>query len=398
MSEMVGTARRASAEAEAADGRVLLFCSPNVLDTIGRPGLLEERIGARAVDREQPRRSDVLLQELGGSVPAMPPDAPPFLLDRPSVDVEGRDVRVVVLSLEPELVGPPPWRHSESGWLVQPPSDYLTRWPQKVIDWLHDNCGPEPNLDASQSLENLARITKILMKDHRCVVIFGVSTYDPTDQTHQYSPGSDSYEIRAHRIMAGFERMASDLRCTVVDVDGAVAEVGALGTVLEPCRLDAAAIEFVTEEAVLAIDQSGALSGSLQPHVMTVRVPQFDRRTTEGSIAIWHVKPGDEIADGDLMFDVRFERQTHRFDMVEEERAVATSRRRSKPTRARTLRPIVVSVVAGGDVVLAEIVAAEGAPVSLGSIAAVVTTEPSIDAGVDDALGDFRIGVRMAGS
>lgn len=395
---MVGTARRASAEADAGDGRVLLFCSPNVLDTIGRPGLLEERIGARAVDREQPRRSDVLLQDLGGSVPATPPDAPPFLVDRPSVDVEGRDVRVVVLSLEPELVGPPPWRHSESGWLVQPPSDYLTTWPQNVIDWLHENCGPEPNLDASQSLENLARITKILMKDRRCVVIFGVSTYDPTDQTHQYSPGSDSYEIRAHRIMAEFERMASDLRCTVVDVDGAVAEVGALGTVLEPCRLDAAAIEFVTEEAVLAIDQSGALGGSLQPHVMTVRVPQFDRRTTDGVVTKWHVQPGDEVTDGDVMFDVSFERERHRFDMAPKEEALRRSPRRKRSKRARKFFPLDISVVAGGDVVIHEVLAAEGQAVSVGSVAAVVTTEPSTAAGLDDASGDFRVGVRVAGS
>jgi hypothetical protein len=369
-----------------------------VLDTIGRPGLLEERIGTGAVIRAAPRRSDVLLQEILSSDLAIPPDAPSFLTDAAGAGVQGSHVRVVVLSLEPELVGPTPWRHPESGWLIQPCPDYLQKWPQSVVGWLEDRCEPVPNLAAAQSLENLESITTKLMDDGRCVVIFGVSTYDPTDSPHRYSVGDDTYEMRAHRIMAGLEHMAGNLRCTVVDIDGSVAEVGAIGAVPAPCRLAGAAIEFVTEEAILAIDQSGALVDSLQPRIMTVRVPQFDRRTTEGVVARWYVRPGDAIAEGDRMFDVRFERHVHRFDKVEEEHSGGHSRRRSRPTRSRTLSPLDVSVFAGGDVVLAEIVAAEGAAVSVGTIAAVVTTDSSIDAAVDDALGDFRIGVRMVAS
>lgn len=398
MSDMGDTTRGVSAEVDASGGRVQLFCSPNVFDTIGRPGLLEERIGATSVIRTAPRRSDVFLQEMLEPDLAALADAPPFLTEGPGAGVEDPYVRVVVLSLEPELVGPAPWRHRDSGWLIQPSSDYLREWPQSVVDWLHDSCEPVPDLTAARSLENLARITSNLMEDGRSVIIFGVSTYDPTDQTHRYSVGANTYELRAHRIMAGLEDMASDLGCAVVDVDGAVAEVGAIGSVPAPCRLEGAVLEFVTEEAVLAIDHSGALDDSLQPQVMTVRVPQFDRRTTDGVIAKWHISPGDEVTDGDTMFDVRFVRKVHRFDMVKEEEAAPPWRRRSLPKRARTFPPFDLSVIAGGNVVLREVVAAVGANVSVGSIVAIVTTESSIDAGVDDASGDFRTGIRPVAS
>ena len=104
------------------------------------------------------------------------------------------------------------------------------------------------------------------------------------------------------------------------------------------------------------------------------------------------------VTDGDTMFDVRFVRKVHRFDMVKEEEAAHPWRRRSLPKRARTFPPFDLSVIAGGNVVLREVVAAVGANVSVGSIVAIVTTESSIEVGVDDASGDFRTGIRPVAS
>ena len=391
-------AKPVSTSVETGRGRVLLFCSPDVLATIGRPGLLEDRVGTDAIVREEPRRSDVLLQDLVAADARATIDIPPFLSDGVTTSAGDPDVRVVVLSLEPEVLGPPPWRHTGSGWLIQPGRDYAQDWPQDVVDWLHDGFEPLPDLDPSESLENLAQIAEILSADGRSVVVYNLSTYDPSDQTHRYTDVADTYEVRAHRAVAALERMAGDRGVALVDVDGAVAEVGAIGNVPAPGRLDAAAVEFVTEEAVLAIDQAGALEGTLQAPVMKLRVPPFDRRTTDGAIAKWHFRSGDEISNGDVMFEVRFDREVHRFDMAENQASAESSRRVSRPKRARSLQALDISVVAGGDAILQEILLPEGTPVSVGSVAAIVTTAPTDHVSIDDATGDFRVGARVAGS
>ncbi|MEN8239453.1 MAG: hypothetical protein ABFR53_09655 [Actinomycetota bacterium] len=331
-----------------------------------------------------------MADDVGGAI-----DLPPILEERRRSPLVEPDVHVVLLSLEPDLAGPPPWRHRKSGWLIQLSSDRLRQWPQSVIDWLHDGFEPLPNLEVAESLENLTRIAEVLTSRGHHVVVYNVSTYDPTDRTHRYPGTIDNYAVRAHQAIVGLEQMAGDAGLSVVDVDGAVAEVGAADNVPAPCQLAAAAIDFVTEEAVLAIDQSGAFGKTLQAPVMTVRVPQFDRRTTNGVIAKWHFRSGDEVHDGDVMFEVRFDRSTHRFDLVEAPKDRGRSRRRAKPKRSRTLSPIDVSVVAGGTVVLQEILIPEGAPVSAGSIAAVATSSSVEQAFIDDAVEDFRTGVRV---
>ncbi len=386
-----------SSPPDTATGRVVIFGTPDVLATIGRPGLLEARLGAGSIERENPCRSDVLLQNLRQIGPPPEVDLPSSLNRTSKAWADDPDVKVVVFSLEPDLVGPTPLQHIESGWLIQPPADIVQEWPQDAVAWLGEQFQPAPGLTAKQTLDNLSEAVQLLSSENRAVFIFNVSTFDPGDQTHSYKGVADTFEVRAHRLVAGLERVAGDLGVAIIDVDGAVAEVGAVGNVPAPARLTGSAAEFVTEEAVLAIDQSGALGGTLQAPVMRLRVPSFDRRTTDGVIADWHIGPGDSVTDGDVMFEVRFETRVHRFDLAGEEGVAAHSRRVARSQQAKVIQVFNVSVVAGSDAFIHDILVPAGSSVSAGDVAAIVTAEPAVGVTIDDATADFRVGARVVG-
>ena len=189
------------------------------------------------------------------------------------------------------------------------------------------------------------------------------------------------------------ENAAGDAGINVIDVDAAVAEVGGIDTVPERGRLTGAAVDFVTDEAILAIDQSGALAGSIQAPVMRLVVPSFDRRTTVGSISKWHVAQGAMVSDGDPLFDVRFESRVHRFDLEEDDKS-AKARKTGKSAKAARFWNFDVTVVAGADAYLNTIISEESSRVAAGDVAAVMTTGRGMQVTVNDATADFRVGAK----
>ncbi len=394
MGDMEGVGNRVP-DSGAGAPHVVLVASPDVLASVGKPGLLEERLAGKDIVRVAPRRSDVLLQDIkadsGDHIDGLPSPLVPHLAS----PFGSPDVRVAILSLLPDITISPPWRHRASGRMFQVDDGYLHQWPQQAVDQLHAGFDRMPALDVASSLSSMRRVIGILT-DRGCqVIVFNVSTYDPTDRTHRFADVGDNYEIRAHRAIVALESIANEEGILVVDVDTAVAEVGAEANVPAAGRLRAAAAEFVTEEAIRAIDQSAAFDETAQAQVMVVRVPQFDRRTTQGVVKKWHIEPGDEVSDGDVMFEVRFERSVHRFDLEDAKSRVGSSHRVTRRRRHGVLKPLDVMVVAGGEVILRDVLVPEGAEVSVGTIAAVVTSSHTEHASVSDATADFRVGARV---
>lgn len=316
---------------------VTLMTSPDVVATIGRSGLLEERAGVAAINRIEPMRSDELLEHVRANPPAG---------------------GVLIASLHPDLMDPNP-------------------------------------LPAEQTITNLADVAASLASRDTSLFVFNVSTFDPTDDTHAYGDKPDTYAMRAHRLLVSLENQAGDAGINVIDVDGAVAELGGRKAVLAPGSLAGEALDFITEEAILAIDQSGALGGTLQAAVMRLVVPTFDRRTKVGAITRWHVAPGAAVADGDPLFEVRFETRVHRFDIGNDEETKAQTAGKGRSQKAERFRVMDVTVVAGSEAYLYEIVLPDGAAVNAGDVAAIMTTATNSDASLADAAADFRVGAKM---
>jgi len=315
---------------------VTLTDTPDIVATIGRPGLLEHRAGAASITRIHSMRSDALLAHV-----------------------------------------------KESG---------IARG--ALIVSLYSDLFAEEHLQPSQTLDNLAELSRLLSEQDTQLFVYNVSTYDPDVRIHNYTDQPDTYAIRAHRLLAGLENAAGDAGIIVIDVDGAVAEVGGQNTVTSSGHLAGVAAEFVTEEAVMAIDQSGALGGTLQAPVMRLVVPSFDRRTKAGTIARWHVAPGASVGNGDALFDVRFETRVHRFDMGHDDENRSPGRFSGRSKKADRVRLMDVTVVAGSDAFLHEITLHDGARVSTGDVAGIVTTSPGIEVGADEAESDFRVGAK----
>lgn len=314
---------------------VTLTEAPDIIATIGRPGLLEERAGAGSITRLAPMRSDALLEY-----------------------VRTHDVApgALITSLHPDLFDPDP-------------------------------------LEPKQTLDNLSEASGLLAARDASMFVFTVSTYDPSRRVHRFTGMPDTFSMRAHRLLAGLEHRAGDAGIKVIDVDGAVAEVGGADTVPAPGELTGAVLDFLTDEAVQAIDQSGALGNTLQAPVMRLIIPSVDRRTKLGTLTRWHAGPGTKVTDGDPLFDFRYESRVHRFDMGHEEET-SPDRRSGRSKKAERVRTIDITVIAGSDAYLRTVVLPEGSNAGAGDIAAVLATTPDGDAALELAGGDFRVGTR----
>ncbi len=376
--------------------RAVVIGADDVRRTIGQPGLLE-RAGAAEVVYESPTRFEILLQRLRGEHQA-PPDLPATLEEWfatfVSTEAGAEDVSLVVTSLRHELLGPDPWRHVSTGLLVEPPAVFEQVWDEEAIAWLRGQCEPTGAVTVSASIEALRRIVDELHGGGRTLLVLTVSTYDPTDTTFSYAGIADTFALRAHRLTAEIQRLALERDVGFVDVDTAIAELGAADNVPAAGDFTDDAARFITEEAIFAFDQAALFGASVQPAVMRLAVPAFDRRTERGNgrLLRWHVGPKTAITRGDELFDVLFEDLPLRVDHDEADR---DKRRPTTGRRVTRKRSLTVNVVAASDGFLSDVLVAEGDPVSIGDDVAVVTpVEPDSSPAITDATGEFRVATR----
>ncbi len=370
---------------------IVVFSSPDVAATIGRTGLLEERAGANQVTREPAVRSDVLVQMLSG---AQPPDSAPDALC-PETSAADAATKLVVMSLYPDLFAADVYRDTASGWLV--PVQDLAALEEHTRAWLEAHCELTPPHTPEESAHHLHDVLAGLVDEDRTVVVFNVSTYDPTSRVHHFTPDTpDPYAVRANRLIAALENMAADLGASVVDVDGAIAELGAAEHVPGPGRFSVEAAEFITEDAILLVDQSGALGGSLQAPVMRLEVPPYDRRTVQGTIAKWHVAAGASVSKGDPLFDIRFDGLAYKVEMENPDEDAKRAAKRAAKRREDNAAVLVMQVLAGSGGHVYKLSVPEGTRVSVGDTAAVMTPDvPKGTVAVEASTPAFRLGMKL---
>ena len=353
---------------------IVLADSPDVIDSLGRPGLLTTRSGAAVDTVVVPSlRSDVLLQRLEvapGDLPAdVPAIATPWLGDATSMAIGG--AAVVVVSLLAEL-SDSIFRHVDSGVLFHLPSGRLD---PEVELWLGQRCHPVEPIDEHATAANLAAVLERL-DDSTHLVVYNVSTFVPDGDDIE---AAIAFGDRAQRLDLALALVAGEHPLVVVDVDRIVAERGAGDQVVAPGRYGHEAAGDIAEEAVGQIDGMRVLD-PMTSELALLLLPRYDRRTIDGSITRWHKQVGDAVAPGDVLFDIEFG-------------GLASHLGATKDVKMQS-RVMTLGVVAGEPGHLLEV--SPATEVSVGSQVAVVGARPDLDPRATNELTPhFRVGMRV---
>ncbi|MDQ3781841.1 MAG: hypothetical protein M3349_02755 [Actinomycetota bacterium] len=357
-------------------GGIVLTDSPDVIDSIGRPGLLTSRSGEPvAVSIEPSVRSDVLVQRLRGGDVDPPSDAPAAVVAwLGAATASGMtSAKVAAISLAAELADSV-YRHRHSGLLFQVGEGEGDDPDPETGRWLTERCKPVGPIDENATAANLARVVGLL-GDTR-LVVYNLSTYVPDGDDIE---SAIAFGDRAQRLDLALATVAGEYPIVVVDADRIVAELGAGDHVIAPGRYSAEAANDISEEAVGQVDALGVLD-PMASELSLLVIPRYDRRTTAGSITRWHKAAGDAVDPGDLLFDIAFGGLTSRLGATKD---VKTSK------RVMTLG--VVAAEAGHILHITST-----AEVSVGDRVAVIGVRPDLDPGTTDELTPhFRVGLRV---
>jgi hypothetical protein len=368
---------------------VVLADSPDVMDSVGRPGFLPERL--RASNPNAPRveivtipgeRCDVMAQRLLRSVDPLP-DAPPglenWLAAATARHVLPAEARVVVISMS-EAMTASVVRHRDDGWLLQLPEEHETTWRNDHLTWIEQCFVPEPP-DMATLRSSLTAIEEELERIDAACIVFGVSTYTPEERIYWFDEDHEEpAAIKANRINLLLDTLDEDSKLSVVPVDRIVAEYGAADAVVGHGRYSAETSKSIADEAATQIAARPRIATHFSPETMRLTVPRYDRRTQGGTLLTWHVAAPSAVDRGDVLFDVRFEHLHTRLN--------AAIQRESE-------RALSISVVATRAGFLQEQVVAAGGHVEVGTTVGVFTTEKDASVGSVADAPAFPVGVKL---
>ncbi len=353
---------------------IVLADSPDVIDSLGRPGLLTTRAGEAVGTVVMPSvRSDVLVQRLDAVPGALTGDVPAAVaswLDDSAFSAPTGS-SVVVLSLLAEL-SEAVHRHAETGILIQAPQGPLD---PEVEEWLGRRCEPVGPIDEQSTAANLVQVVEALGEGTR-LVVYNLSTFVPDGEDIE---AAIAFGDRAQRLDLALAHVAGDHPVVVVDADRIVSERGAGDHVVAPGRYTVEAAGDIAEEAVGQIDALRVLD-PMTSELALLLVPRYDRRTTDGSITRWHKQVGDAVAPGDVLFDIEFG-------------GLASHLGATKDIKMQS-RVMTLGVVAGEPGHLLEV--SPTTDVSVGSRVAVMGARPGLDPDETSELTPhFRVGLRV---
>ena len=97
------------------------------------------------------------------------------------------------------------------------------------------------------------------------------------------------------------------------DISEALAEAEKENAALASARAELAPDVLASEKPAAAESQAGAATGAVTPILM----PQVGNTMEEGTIVAWHVRPGDRIKQGDMIFDVETDKATVEVEAVD---------------------------------------------------------------------------------
>ena len=161
--------------------RALIVQWPDVA-SIGPSSPFTSRIGKTAIRTIPCCRSDLLLQRIVRC--PEPPDVnpPPGLeawidLQLRAADGLVTNTALVILSLYGELLGPEPWSHRESGFLVEAPD--RSDLSESDLVWFDDNFERTSDITVEESTSNLRELAQFLKSEGIALLVWNVSTFDP---------------------------------------------------------------------------------------------------------------------------------------------------------------------------------------------------------------------------
>ena len=174
--------------------------------------------------------TDILLQQLNGTpfpaeLKAQDLDDA-FLTNQFESKLFSADSDLIVLSIQPDMLYTR-WRHQGDGTLICPPLDWQQSWSAAQRDWFMQNFSPVGKLSADEYKENLTNLIHALKEQTKAhIVLVGVSSFDPDDQTHSFHGIDDTLTLRAHRFNLVMLELSYSEGITFIDVDRLLAELG----------------------------------------------------------------------------------------------------------------------------------------------------------------------------
>jgi hypothetical protein len=254
-------------------------------------------------------RSDLLVQQLAGV--AFPEELRQQGLDEPFITAQFQSrlltepVEVAVLSIQPEIESEL-WQRREGGYLIQPPPDWRERWPAAQRRWFEANFVAQGYISAANFRENMSRLVRYLEDERKArVVIYGCSSFDPADRSHNYAVTADPPSVRAHRLNFALIQLSQQEDFSLVDVDRIVAELGGGAHVRRFADYSAEAYQAIGREFFRITEALGLFKQ--ESTLLKLVLPQIDNQFQSGSIVRWHKQEGEWVQAGEPLLDIKVE-------------------------------------------------------------------------------------------
>lgn len=227
------------------------------------PILRERHPGWTArVIHETMTRSDALLASPGAVPPALvrrglPLGPFPVASQFPTRLFEG-GADVIVLSVQADVMNRLV-RHQGDGHYLYPYE--AEAWTPEDRRWLVDEYRPEPPLDPSQSMANLAGIVaRIRESGDPLILVYNLSPIVPWEHLHCYQGLQETLAERVRRFNLALIQLSRQTGISIVDVEAVVARAGADRLKLDLVTLNAEGCRLVAEEVLRILEDLGCFA------------------------------------------------------------------------------------------------------------------------------------------
>jgi hypothetical protein len=261
------------------------------------------------IHHEPSWRSDLLLQQLEGV--AFPDELRRQGLDESFITAQFQSrlftepAEVAVLSIQPEIEHEL-WQRREGGYLLQPPPDWRQRWSPAQRNWFEANFAAQGYITVARFHANMTRLVRYLQDELKArVVVYGCSSFDPADASHNYAVTADPPSVRAHRLNYALIQLSQQEEISLVDVDRIIAELGGRAHVRRFADYSPEAYQAIGREFFRITEEIGLFKK--QSALLKLILPQFDNQFQSGSIVRWHKQEGEWVQAGDHLLDIKVE-------------------------------------------------------------------------------------------
>ncbi|MEM7330652.1 MAG: hypothetical protein AAF490_01080 [Chloroflexota bacterium] len=210
---------------------------------------------------ESAATADLLWQSLTGI--DLPTDLAVHGLDTPAIKAQfasqlvESDADIIALTIVPELTQAS-WRHNEQGYLLCPPANWQESWTPAQQAWFSENFTQNALASADAYKTKMTEVIQLLKeKTSAHLIMFGSSSFDPGDLTHNLANKEDTLTMRTHRLNLVMLELSFSQGLTFIDVDRLLAEEGCADHVLAAMQYTTQAHESICREFMHIIADIG---------------------------------------------------------------------------------------------------------------------------------------------